>query len=116
MSLGKKLYELRKSRNWSQEKLAFDLDISQSTYSDWENDVSIPKRDNLINIAELYGIDIRELSDEVYNINIKNKENAIALVNSPNSKINATEAILKVSESLDNLTKLLEKLLAKENK
>lgn len=116
MSLGKKLYELRKSKNWSQEKVAFDLEVSQSTYSDWENNISIPKKDNLMGIAELYDINVSELSNEIYNIRIKNKENAIALVNSPNSKINATQAILKVSESLENLTKLLEKFLDKEDK
>ncbi len=115
MSLGKKLNELRKNKNWSQEKVAFDLDVSQSAYSDWENDVSIPKKENLIRLSEIFEVDVNELSNEIYNIHIENKKNGIAVVNSPNSKINATEAILKVSESLDNLVKTFEKFLQQSN-
>lgn len=110
-----KLNELRKSKNWSQEKVAFDLDVSQSTYSDWENDISIPKKENLIRLSEIFEVDVNELSNEIYNIHIENKKNGIAVVNSPNSKINATEAILKVSESLDNLVKTFEKFLQQSN-
>lgn len=34
MSLGKKLLELRTTRNIKQEQIAYDLEISQSTYCD----------------------------------------------------------------------------------
>jgi len=109
MSLGKKLIELR--NNKTQEDVAFELEVSQSTYCDWENDVSIPKRNNLIKIANFFNVDIRELEDEIYNVNIRNKKNAIALVNSPNSKINSTEAIIKIADSLEKLTLLVEKMI-----
>ena len=112
MTLGKKLLELRGDLKQSQ--VAYDLEISQSTYSDWENDISIPKRNNLIKLADYFKVDVNQLLDEVFNISIKNKENAIALVNSPNSKINSTEAIIKISESLEKLTFLVEKLIDKK--
>jgi transcriptional regulator with XRE-family HTH domain len=112
MTLGKKLSELRGIVKQSQ--VAYDLEISQSTYSDWENDISTPKRDNLVKLANYFKVDVNELLEEVYNIKVKNKENAIALVNSPNSKINSTEAIIKISESLEKLTLLVEKLIDKK--
>jgi len=105
MTLGEKLLELRGATKQSQ--VAYDLEIAQSTYSDWENDISTPKRDNLIKLADYYKVDVKELMDDIYKINIKNKENAIALVNSPNSKINSTETIIKISESSEKLTLLV---------
>lgn len=111
MSLGKKLYELRTSRNIKQEQVAYDLEIAQSTYCDWENNVSTPKRENLTKLANYFNVDVKELEEEIYKVNINNKKNAIALVNSPNSKINSTEAIIKVAESLEKLTVLFEKFL-----
>ena len=115
MALGKKLYTLRNERNIKQEQVAYELEISQSTYSDWENDVSFPKKNNLKKLAEYYNVRIDELLDELYNINVKNKENAIALINSPNSKINSTQAIIKISDSLEKLTLLLEIFINKSN-
>lgn len=111
MTLDKKLLDLRTSKNIKQEQVAYDLEIAQSTYSDWENDISFPKKNNLNKLAQYYNVKIEELLEDTYNITIKNKENAIALVNSPNTKINSTEAIIKISESLEKLTTILEKLI-----
>jgi len=107
MSIGQKLNELRTLRNIKQEH----LEIAQSTYCDWENNVSIPKRENLLKLAKYFNIDINDLEEEIYKIIISNKKNAIALVNSPNSEINSTEAILKIAESLEKLTSILEKFV-----
>jgi transcriptional regulator with XRE-family HTH domain len=104
---------LRIEKNLKQDQIAYDLDIVQSTYCDWENDVSVPKRDNLKKLADYFSIDVGEFEEEIYNINIQNKKNAIALVNSPHSKINSTEAILKIADSLEKLTVLMEKLVEK---
>ena len=114
MTLGEKLLELRTQKNIKQEQIAYDLEIAQSTYSDWENNISIPKRNNINKLANYFNVNVDELLGEMYNIKIKNKENAIALVNSPNSKINSTEAIIKIANSLEKLTLLVEKML--ENK
>ena len=114
MTLGNKLYELRTSKNLKQEQVAYDLEVSQSTYSDWENNVSTPKRDNLLKLAEYYGIEVSELEDEIYKVKIKTIKNSVSLINSPNVKIiNSTQAIIKISESLEKLTLLVEKMLEK---
>ena len=113
MSLGKKLLELR--GNKKQEQVAYDLEIAQSTYCDWENNISTPKRDNLLKLAQYYNIEVNELEDEIYNVKINNKKNAIALVNSSNNTLNSTEAILKIAESLEKLTALVEKIIADKN-
>lgn len=114
MSLGKKLYEFRNAKNCKQEQVAYDLEISQSTYCDWENNISTPKRDNLLKLAEYFNVEVSQLEEEVYRIKINNKKNGIALVNSTNNKINSTEAILKIAESLEKLTFLVEKLIEKK--
>ena len=67
----------------------------------------------MVKLAEYFGVEVNDLDEEIYRINIKNKKNGIALVNSPNTKINSTEAILKIAESLEKLTLLVEKLIAK---
>ena len=114
MTLGEKLFNLRTDKNLKQEQVAYELEIVQSTYSDWENDVSKPKKENVRKLADYFKVDIKELVEELYKINIKNEENAIALVNSPNSQINSTEAIIKIADSLDRLTILIEKLFDKK--
>ena len=47
MTLGEKLFNLRTDKNLKQEQVAYELEIVQSTYSDWENDVSKPKKENV---------------------------------------------------------------------
>jgi len=42
MNLAEKIYELRKSRHWSQEELAQALDISRQSVSKWESNQAIP--------------------------------------------------------------------------
>lgn len=111
MTLGEKLYNLRTDKDLKQEQVAYELEIVQSTYSDWENDVSKPKKENLRKIADYFKVDIKELVEDIYNISIQNEENAIALVNSPNSKINSTEAIIKIADNLEKLILLVEKLI-----
>ena len=111
MSLGTKLYDLRTKKNLKQDQVAYDLDIVQSTYCDWENNVTTPKRENLYKLATYFEVDVKELEEDIYKIKINNKKNAIALVNSPNTEINSTEAILKIAESLEKLTLLVEKLI-----
>ena len=114
MSLGKKLLELRNGRK--QEQIAYELDISQSTYCYWENDISIPKIENLLKLAEYYNVDVSELENEIYNkVNIKSIKDSVAVINRPNTKIkNSTEAIIKIAESLEKLTLLVEKLIEKK--
>lgn len=61
MTLGQRLYELRKMKNLSQEKVAENLNVTRQTVSKWETDQSTPDFDKIVPICELYGITTQEL-------------------------------------------------------
>lgn len=110
MSLGQTLLKYRRNHNYSQKQVAELLDVSQSSYCDWESDTSSPKIENLMKVAKLYDIDINELLPNTDGINFINSPNAVNVSNSPNSKVETSEALLKVAESLEKLVMMLGKL------
>lgn len=112
MSLGTILLKNRREKNYSQKQAADLLEVSQSTYCDWESDTSFPKTENLVKISQLYNIEINELLPKG-DINVVNSPNASTINNSPNSKIETPEALLKVAEGLDKLITLVEKCFKK---
>ncbi|MBQ8237637.1 MAG: helix-turn-helix transcriptional regulator [Oscillospiraceae bacterium] len=57
------LRELRKAKGLTQEQLAQHLNISGRTVSRWETGATMPDLDLLIELADLYDTDIRELID-----------------------------------------------------
>ena len=57
------LKELRKEHNMTQEQLAEKLNVSGRTVSRWETGSNLPDLDVLIELADLYEVDIRELID-----------------------------------------------------
>lgn len=61
MSLGKRLMELRKSKQLSQEDLAEKLNVTRQTISKWETDQSLPECDKIIPLAKLFNISADEL-------------------------------------------------------
>ncbi len=61
MSIGGKLYELRKKKGLSQEEVAEKLNVSRQTVSKWETDQSQPEFDKIVPICELYSITADEL-------------------------------------------------------
>lgn len=66
MDLGKKLFELRKSKNLSQEDVAEKLKVTRQTVSKWETNQSTPDFDKIVPLCDLYGISTDELlKDEV---------------------------------------------------
>ncbi|MDR0207417.1 MAG: helix-turn-helix domain-containing protein [Bacteroidales bacterium] len=64
-NFGKKLVDLRKQRGISQEQLAIDLHVSQSTISNYELGVTKPDTDILKKICDYFNIPITYMfSDE----------------------------------------------------
>ncbi len=61
MKLANRLAELRKQHGYTQEDLADKLNISRQAISKWETGESAPDTNNLIALAELYGITLDEL-------------------------------------------------------
>ncbi|WP_350454289.1 helix-turn-helix domain-containing protein [Slackia heliotrinireducens] len=57
------LKELRKEKALTQEQLAEILNVSRRTVSRWETGSNMPDLDILVEIADFYGVDIRELLD-----------------------------------------------------
>lgn len=56
-----RLSKLRRDRGYSQEKLAEQLGVSRQAVSKWERAESSPDTDNLIALAELYGMSLDDL-------------------------------------------------------
>ena len=56
--LGQRISFYRKQKGLSQEKLAELLDISRQAVTKWENGQSNPTSENLIKLAEIFGIDL----------------------------------------------------------
>lgn len=71
MTLGQRLYEMRKSKGFSQESVAEVLGVTRQTVSKWETDQTTPDFDKIIPICKLYNI----TADELFN-NDTTKEEA----------------------------------------
>ena len=61
MVFGDNFKKLRHEANLSQKEVANSLGIYQSNISDWENDVSRPEYEKLIQLAKLYDCSIADL-------------------------------------------------------
>ena len=72
MTLGTKLYNLRKKEDITLEKLAFELEISKTAIGKWEADKAKPSIDNLLKLCDYYQTDLYKLLEEVSNVNFAN--------------------------------------------
>ena len=61
MKFGENFKKMRKLSGLSQTQVAKALNICQSNVSDWENDVSRPEYEKLIELCRLYDSTIEEL-------------------------------------------------------
>lgn len=60
MSIGEKIYELRKNKNMSQEELANVLNVSRQTISKWETGESNPDFDKIVPLCNFFEISTDE--------------------------------------------------------
>ena len=61
MKIGELLRKLRNEKHLSQEQLAEKLNVSSRSVSRWENGNTMPDISLIIELADFYDIDIREL-------------------------------------------------------
>ncbi len=61
--IGTFLKELRKEKELTQEQLAETLSVSRRTVSRWETGSNLPDLDLLVEMADLYRVELRELLD-----------------------------------------------------
>ena len=61
MNVGEKLFELRKSKNLTQDDVAEKLEVTRQTISKWETNQSTPDFDKIVPLCNLYEITPNEL-------------------------------------------------------
>ena len=61
MNFGENFKKIRRECGYTQKEVAEKLDIFQSNISDWENDVSRPEYEKLLELADLYKVSLYEL-------------------------------------------------------
>ena len=57
-NLGEKIYQLRISKNLSQDQLANMLEVSRQSISKWENSQAVPELDKLVKLSEIFEISL----------------------------------------------------------
>lgn len=60
-NFGERLFELRKSKNLSQEEVAEKLNVTRQSVSKWETNQSMPDLDKVVPLCELFEISTEEL-------------------------------------------------------
>ncbi len=68
MNLGDRLFELRKSKNLTQDDVAEKLNVTRQTISKWETNQSTPDFDKIVPLCDLYGISPNELLTGNYDV------------------------------------------------
>lgn len=61
VKIGKFLQELRKEHGLTQEQLAEQMGVARRTVSRWETGSNMPDMDILIDLSDLYSVDLREI-------------------------------------------------------
>ncbi len=61
MEFGKTFKKCRQEMRLSQKEVAEKLGIHQSNISDWENNISRPDYEKLIQLSEIYSVTLYEL-------------------------------------------------------
>ena len=61
MSFGEIFKKFRLEVGLSQNEVAKRLGIHQSNVSDWENDISRPEYEKLIQLSKIYGVSVSDL-------------------------------------------------------
>lgn len=68
MTIGEKIYTLRKSNGWSQEELADRIGVTRQAISRWEADSAKPEADKIIELCDLFHVTadylLRDISPE----------------------------------------------------
>ena len=56
MKLADKLFELRKEKGWSQEKLAEQINISRQSISKWESGQALPELEKIVELSKIFQV------------------------------------------------------------
>lgn len=82
MSIGEKIYDLRKKKNMSQEELANIINVSRQTISKWETGETNPDFDKIVPLCDFFEITTDEL--------LKGSSRNISVIKEPKKNIALT--------------------------
>lgn len=99
--LAKRLRELRKLHNYTQEYVASYLDIIRQTYSHYETGRIIPGTDSLYKLASLYIIPVEDLLQ----LTIADNKNVYSAKTSPINYVNELSHLLDYMNNPTNIKK-----------
>lgn len=69
MTIGDKIYRLRKEKGLSQEELGYEIGVSRQTVSKWEIGKSVPETGNIIALSKFFNVDVSYFVTEEDNTN-----------------------------------------------
>lgn len=69
MKLSDKIQLLRKTKGYSQEKLAEECAVSRQAISKWEADIALPETDKLLTLSKLFSVSLDVLLKDELEIN-----------------------------------------------
>ena len=72
--IGEFLRELRKEKGLTQEQLAEQFNVSRRSVSRWETGSNLPDLSILVELAEFYDVDIKEIIDGARKSEMMNEE------------------------------------------
>ena len=64
MTIGGRIYSLRKERGISQEELAGSIHVSRQAISKWEQDLAVPDTSNLLKLCTFFDVTMDDLTGE----------------------------------------------------
>jgi transcriptional regulator with XRE-family HTH domain len=116
MTLGTKLHNLRKKKDISLDKLAFELELSKTAIGKWESDKAKPSIENLLRICDYYETDVYQLLEEVSNVNFSNArfKGSQYVLYPNNSTINYSTPPELIQNLMDNQKKISD-LIVQQN-
>lgn len=77
MIIGKKITELRKKYNLTQESLAEKIGVTRQTLSNWESNITSPDLNQASFLCKELKININDLIDNNLEVNVKDNSNSI---------------------------------------
>ena len=103
VKIGKFLAELRKENEMTQEQLAEKLNVARRTVSRWETGNNMPDIDILIELSDLYVVDLREILNgerKSENMNKEMKETVIEAVDYTNTEAEKYNKRVRICNSI----------------
>ncbi|WP_216358473.1 helix-turn-helix domain-containing protein [Weissella confusa] len=81
LAIGEKIKELRLASGWSQGDLATRVLVSRQSVSKWENNITVPDIEKLVDLSELFDVSLDELILSKTDNVLPENEDAIEVVN-----------------------------------